>query len=393
MPDLLAACAWVHSHAPAIERLQLDMALRPADPELLSEAEAAIAAVCASCGTAGQLRELALFVKDVPLTLGSWVTEFGSLQCMKITAIGEMVYPCPLTVHNFLERATALRELHLCGRPLVLSEGRLPTAHLTKLELAGLDAEESLPLGLTHLFNLRHLSLSELPQQTDFQLLAQLSNLRTLSVEDVPDFSHSVPTLSALTSLRSLYIICPGSTDANATPNMAALDAALAPLTLLTYLQVRCIPLAGLPPSIGSLPHLQRFCYESGSSLSDSILCSGPWLLSLRRLLVPPALVANSRQQLLAAPQLECLGFNFCKFPKLPVPQQINLLRLVAELPALAVLGLGLNAFELTAEDALSQLEGPTVAEIGRLSQRKPGLRFEWGAGIFEEELFDPDAP
>lgn len=216
-----------------------------------------------------------------------------------------------------------------------------------------------------------------LPRQSGFSLLSPLTGLQTLTLKYPLNFLESIPTLQALAFLRGLQILSLDLSDTHSQANTAALDAALVPLTALTRVQLFCTKLSSLPPSLASLPHLQRFGYDRGSRLTDVALPFGPWLASLRRLVVPAAVVANSHAQLLAAPQLECLGFSMNSFCELSVPQQSRVLSLDASLPSLSTLGFGCRT-DSRATKAHSTLDINTVAQVAALAQRMPELRFEW---------------
>lgn len=344
MEQLRAACAWLHAHAAAIDRLELQLEMTGVDYTEHSEAEAALAAACASCGTAGQLRELRLSLDDMPLCLGSWAAALTSVQRLGVTTMDTGGADCPLTVSSTLECAKALQELWLFGNPLVFPELRLPASQLTKLELAGLE-DPSLLNRLCGLSKLHHLSL-----------VLPLTFLRGLRILKLAVFEK----------------------DFDAAANTATLDAALAHLTRLTRLQLQCLHLSHLPPSLARMPCLQQFGYDRGSLPSDASLPSGPWLASLCRLLVPAAVLANSRQQLLAAPRLECLGCSLHSFSELSVPQQLSILSLAADLPALTLLGFGFPSLDRPQPTSRCTMHVNTVAGVAQLVQRLPNLRFDW---------------
>jgi hypothetical protein len=134
------------------------------------------------------------------------------------------------------------------------------------------------------------------------------STLERLSLRDCGALPSAV---SRLTGLRSLawehFYDSPRAPKAQLTG--AAIDGTLRHLTQLTFLALQSpqpgdADMSGLPQSLTSLRQLHTFCCKS---LPPCLPAEGPWLSSLRQLVVPPTVAAASLPALASATQLEKL--------------------------------------------------------------------------------------
>lgn len=140
--------------------------------------------------------------------------------------------------------------------------------------------------------------------------MAHASHLTCLGVE----FSVELPAcLSTLTWLRALELIgTPMETDSPADWSHL-LASAIAPLAQLAHLFIQ--PTQDIPAdpqpvlaAAAALGHMHSFGWLGGLPDAQEALPPGPWLTSLRHLILPPRVAAASTGQLMQAGQLERLG-------------------------------------------------------------------------------------
>lgn len=152
------------------------------------------------------------------------------------------------------------------------------------------------------LSHLAHLGLMAC-RYTGFPALARLSaSLRRLSLVGCT----TVPEcLAELTGLEALMIGDHHNEGELAENAGEVLTLQLPRLANLTSLAISSMPgMDGPPQEMAALSKLRRFAWV-GDLPSEATLPAGPWLEGLKQLAAPPALLANSWQQLAVASQLQ----------------------------------------------------------------------------------------
>jgi len=214
-------------------------------------------------------------------------------------------------------------------------------------------------------------------------MLTSLASLRTLRI----GADTRLPScLSTLTGLEQL------ATSQDMGVDGEALEAALPNLQRLTCLSLFCQAYMHILPTIASLPHLQRLCFDGNAAVTgaDLSLPQGAWLASIRWLGLPWEVLEPAVGTLQGAPNLEYLCSLGNPIPFLPEEWR-TFWRFVATHPPLRCLG-------VECEQGEPEL-GPLLDTILALKQRRPDLQLRrLGAAEHDKsfclEVLDcPDIP
>ncbi|KAI3429785.1 hypothetical protein D9Q98_010098 [Chlorella vulgaris] len=328
-PAMRSLCSWLQHHAaPHVQRLEIKLAASNGHwggAMQFEDLHEQFVASLVACGAAGQLTSLHITI-DCPLWLRAG--ELGaltSLRSLRIHAFQEG-QECeqydhdssadPETVH--LDGAavlTALQDLCLGGDvvgitdPLPLSLTSLHVDGFCQQQHDSLEQLHCLPRQMEELTALRTLALARVYSSSpdDYRQLSQLRQLDRLSLQQC---THLPACLSKLTTLRVLRLYgTPHGWFGQGQTIAATLGAALRPLLHLRHLVLRDIDClgSGLPLELAGLS-LERFYWLQQHDKASGQLPAGPWLGSLRQVVLSVPTAAANLRVLSAAQHLEALA-------------------------------------------------------------------------------------
>ncbi|PRW44503.1 Leucine-rich repeat-containing 1 [Chlorella sorokiniana] len=308
----------VHHHAGTgqLNALRLNHQLPVAGwiPEGEAEADALTGGMLARCNA---LTGLQLSV-NWGVMAGSWLAGMPSLRLLTIQTRGNVHITLPR------QQMPPLGELHLESEKnaIVFQPWAGLPPSLSKLCLSG-SMHSGLPAEMSTLIELRSLHLESISYAAARSGLTFLPLLRRLEQLHLRGCWPLPRCVSQLTQLRALSLADKndrfwqrGQHPEGAEQTAAAVRAAVAQLTRLTFLAISDMPgMTAPPPAITALTELRTLYWagvtdENGESVAPpfAALPGGAWLSGLQTLAAPPNVLLSTAPALGTAAQLHCIG-------------------------------------------------------------------------------------